>query len=82
MSDKAHKEGTCCILRGLFCLAVGSVLLLVCKFSGVPELLGNLSAFVGGCVVLYGNGYIVYGLFIFVDDSGSMERRRAEDPRL
>ena len=70
MPDKLYKKSKRIIVRGLLCLIGGSALLLVVKLPGLPELWGMLSSVAGGCILLYGNWCIIYGLLIF---TGSRE---------
>ena len=71
MPDQRYEACKRFVVRGLLCLAGGSVLLLVCKLPGVPDFLGTLSAYAGGVIVLFGNGYILYGLLIFAGNQES-----------
>lgn len=45
-------------------LLAGSGLLLVCKMTSL-ELAATLAAYLGGAVLLLGNGYIIFGLLIY-----------------
>jgi|GEM_PF-5435902 hypothetical protein len=65
MSKEEYNKSKRIIMRGLLCLIGGSALLFVVKLPGLPELLGTLSSVAGSCILLYGNGCIIYGLLIF-----------------
>ena len=70
MSNKQYKECKRIVVRGLLCLVGGSVLLLAVKLPDLSEFWGTLSSVAGGCILLYGNWCIIYGLLIF---AGSRE---------
>lgn len=62
---KAHvTESRRFILAGLTLLLLGAGLLLVCKLP-VSEAAATACAFVGGALLLLGNGLIFYGLLVF-----------------
>ena len=65
MHDKRYKDSKRYVVCGLLGLAVGSVLLLVRKFSVMPGLWADIAVFAGGGIVLVSNSCIVYGLLIF-----------------
>ena len=71
MSDTRYEDCKRFVVRGLLCLAGGSVLLLAFKIPGLPDFWGTLSAYAGGGIVLFGNGYIIYGLLIFAGNQES-----------
>ena len=70
MPNMLYKKCKRIIVRGLICLIGGSALLFVVKIPGLAEVWGTLSSVAGGCILLYGNWCIVYGLLIF---TGSRE---------
>jgi hypothetical protein len=70
MPDKRYKESRRFVIYGLLGLAIGSVLLLVRKFSIMPGLWADIAVFAGGCIVLCSNSCIVYGLLIFAGERG------------
>ena len=70
MPNKQYKECKRFVVRGLLCLVGGSALLLAVKPLGLPEFWGTLFSMAGGCILLYGNWCIIYGLLIF---AGSRE---------
>ncbi len=67
MQEERYEKSRRFILRGLFLLLFGSASALLCKLPGLPETLGTFAAYAGGCVLLGGNGCIIYGLLIFAD---------------
>jgi hypothetical protein len=71
MQDKRYEDSKRFVVYGLLGLAVGSVLLLVRKLSVMPGLWADISVFAGGCIVLFSNSCIVYGLLIFAGSHGS-----------
>ena len=71
MRDKRYEDSKRFVVCGLLGLAVGSVLLLVRKFSIMPEFWADISVFAGGCIVLFSNSCIVYGLLIFAGNHES-----------
>ena len=68
MPNNNHEKYKRYVVRGFLCLAGGSALLLVCKLSAIPEFLVTLSSFAGACIILYGNGCIIFGLLISAGD--------------
>lgn len=58
--------GRRCILRGFLLLLLGSLFLLTCK-TPLPGFFTEILAFLGGAIMLLGNGYILFGLLIFAD---------------
>lgn len=65
--------------KGLALLALGSVSLLLCKLPLAPWL-DTACAFGGGGLLLYGNGYMLYGLLTHADDRTYAEDIAAEMP--
>ena len=61
-----YRESRRLILRGLAMLGLGSLLLLACKMP-LSEAVLSLLAFAGGCMLLLGNGYMIFGLLIYAD---------------
>ena len=70
MHDKKYEECKRFVVYGLIGLAVGSMLLLVRKFSVMPGCWADISVFAGGSIVLFSNSCIVYGLLIFAGSRG------------
>ena len=70
MRDARYEECKRVVVRGLLGLAAGSALLLARKLFAVPEFGADLAVFAGGCIVLYGNGCIIYGLLVFTGADG------------
>ena len=71
MHDKRYEASRRFVVCGLLGLAVGSVLLLVRKFSGMHGFWADIAVLAGGCIVLFSNSCIVYGLLIFAGNHGS-----------
>ena len=71
MSNKSYEKCKRYVVRGMLGLVGGSALLLVCKLSDIPEFWVTLSTIAGSCIVLYGNGCIIYGLLISAGDRES-----------
>lgn len=65
-SRKKYLESRACIVHGLLMLLAGSVMLLCCKLQ-LPGFATRLLALGGGGVILFGNGYILFGLLIYAD---------------
>lgn len=65
-SQKKYLESRFCILRGILLLLGGSLLLLTCKMP-LPDFFMEILAFLGGVAILFGNGYILFGLLIQAD---------------
>ena len=61
-----YRESRRLILRGLAMLGLGSLLLLACKMQ-LSEAVLSLMAFAGGCMLLLGNGCMIFGLLIYAD---------------
>lgn len=65
-SHKKYMESRFCIVRGFLMLLAGSILLFCCKIP-MPGFMSQVLAVIGGVVILFGNGYILFGLLIHAD---------------
>lgn len=63
---KKYMESRFCVLCGFLLLLLGSALLLACK-APLPDFATQLLALAGGGAILFGNGYILFGLLIYAD---------------
>ena len=70
MHDRRYEGCKRFVVCGLLGLAVGSALLLARKLSVIPEFWADISVFAGGCIVLFSNSSIIYGLLIFAGGYG------------
>ena len=68
MPNNSYEKCKRYVVSGLLCLVGGSVMLLAQKIFAMTEYWGSLSAFAGACIILYGNGCIIYGLLVSAGD--------------
>lgn len=72
VKEQKYSECKLCVLKGVLLLVAGSLLLLTRKLD-FPEAAGFVAVLVGACMVLLGNGFVLYGLLIFSDSRGKAE---------
>lgn len=65
-STKRYHESRFYALRGVFLLLAGSAILLACKLP-LPGIMREIFTLAGGGAILFGNGYILFGLLVFAD---------------
>lgn len=55
------------LLRGFLMLLAGSALILLCKFSLEEGFVADTLVFIAACIILLGNGYIIFGSITLAD---------------